>query len=110
MKKERYCFYKDQGYQEAFPRLGETFKFFFLRFICLFLWLYWIFAAVQGLSLVVASYSLVAVCRPLISLVSLVAAQALGMWGSVVTVCGLKVMAPGALECAPVAVVHNRHS
>ena len=37
--------------------------------------LLWVFAAVHGLSLVVASrgYSLVAVCRPLISVVSLVA-------------------------------------
>ena len=32
MKKERYCFYKDQSYQEAYPRLGETFQFIYFFF------------------------------------------------------------------------------
>ena len=45
--------------------------FFFLIFYC---WLYWIFIAACGLSLVVASrgYSLVVVCRHLIVVASLI--------------------------------------
>ena len=112
MKKERYCFYKDQSYQEAYPRLGETFQFlsffFFFKFICLFSRLYWVFAAVHGLSLVVASRgcSLVAVWRPLISVVSLVAEHRLQAHAVQQSQCvGSVVVAPGLQSADSVAVV-----
>ena len=54
--------------------------------IYLFLWLCWLFVAVHGLSLVSQSwgYSLVAVHRPHVALVSLVVEH--GLWGAWVTV------------------------
>ena len=60
-----------------------------LKFI--YLWLYWVFIATCGLSLVV-------MCR-LIAVASLVCgAQALGVWASVVAACGLSTCSSGTLE------------
>ena len=57
----------------------------------IYLCLHWVFIAVCGLSLVVASrdYSLVAICRPLIAVASHCRARALGLMGSVIVACGL---------------------
>ena len=52
---------------------------YFLIYIYIYLWLRWVFVPSHGLSLVVASrgYSLVAVCRLLIAVASLVAEHGL---------------------------------
>ena len=52
---------------------------YFLLYIYIYLWLRWVFVPSHGLSLVVASrgYSLVAVCRLLIAVASLVAEHGL---------------------------------
>ena len=60
---------------------GETGNVYLLSFIYIYiyLWLRWVFVPSHGLSLVVASrgYSLVAVCRLLIAVASLVAEHGL---------------------------------
>ena len=107
MKKERYCFCKDQSYQEVYPRLGETFQFlsFFFFFFKIHLF---IFTAVLGLCSCAWAFSSCGKQRLLSSCCveashfcgfSCCRAQALGTWGSVVTVCGLSSCGSRALEC-----------